>query len=172
MATKLTKEELRDFHAELYKALKQYRRATARNITPEAFRQFADKLNDRWDDYDNELESDNSRARLKNALAAIGDMNTGLGRLADELRDLADLVETYNDTSRSRSDREVDEALEIHKRRMEEVKKLITELMAKVKEVEKVLSRSTGGSGNRNVSRPYGEPYWPESRAAGAEYPW
>ena len=172
MAYKLTLEELRIFHDDLSSARQRYRRTSANNIAVESFRQFADALNDRWEDYDNELESGNTRARLKNAREAIGNMNRGMGRLADELRVLADLLEIYIDPGRSRSDRELDEALDTHKRRMEEVKKNITELMSKVKEVEKVLSRPSGGSGNRDLSRRHGEPYWPESRAAGANYQW
>jgi hypothetical protein len=172
MAYKLTPEELRIFHDDLAVTRQRYRRTLAKDITAESFRKFADALNDRWEDYDSELESGNARARLNTAREAIGNMNMGMGSLADELRLLADVLEIYNDPGRSRSDKEVDEALDTHKRRMEEVKKLITELMTKVKEVEKVLSRRSGGSGSRDLSRRYREPYWFESRAAGAEYSW
>jgi len=98
-------------------------------------------------------------------------MNQGMGSLANELRHLAGLLDIYNNPDRSISDRESDEALDTHKRRLEEVKRLITGLMAQVKQVEKVLPRS-GGSGNRDLSGPHAGSYWREARAAGAEYPW
>jgi predicted nucleic acid-binding Zn-ribbon protein len=170
VAYKLTVEELRTFHDDLSSARQKYRRRSAKDITAESFRKFADALNDRWEDYENELESGDARVRRKNAREAIGSMNAGMGKLADELRVLASVLEIFDDPRRSRSDRELDDALDTHKRRMEEVKNLITELMAKVKAVETVLSRSSGGSGKRDYSRHYGEPYWLESRTAGTEY--
>jgi hypothetical protein len=129
-------------------------------------------LNDRTEDYEKELEAGNIRARLKSAQNAIDAMNIGMESLADELRHLADLLEIYNNSKRARSDRESDEALDALKKRMEQVKKLTTELMDKVRKAGEALSRSSGGSGERDSSTWRGQPYWPDARASGAEYPW
>jgi hypothetical protein len=99
-------------------------------------------------------------------------MNMGMESLADELRHLADLLEIYNNSKRARSDRESDEALDALKRRMEQVRRMNTDLMDNVKKAAGALSRSSGGSGQRDLSRWQGEPYWLDARAPGAEYPW
>jgi hypothetical protein len=171
VAYKLTVEELQNFHDELSRTRQTYRRIQANDVDAESYREFATALNDRWEAHESELASGNTRVGLSEAEEAIDDMNHGMGSLANELRHLARLLDIYNDPDRSRSDRESDEALDTHKRRLDEVQRLITGLMAQVKEVEKMLRRS-GGSGIRNLSEQHDGHFWPDVKAAGAEYPW
>jgi|ERR1700722_11844440 len=169
---KLTPEDLQAFHDDLSRTRNDYRRTSAKNIDVGSLRGSADILNDRTEDYEKELETGNIRARLKGAQSAIEAMNIGMESLADELRHLADLLEIHNNSKQARSDRESDEALDALKKRMEQVKKLNTELMDKVKKAGEAMSRSSGGSGKRDSSRWQGKPYWLDGRASGAEYPW
>ncbi len=169
---RLSRREIANFYRDLNGTLELYRVNLSIDIGSAALREFADNLGGRLRDYRRELSGANNGDFPLLALTAIKKMNKLAEELADRLRRLAVLVTSYADPRQSGSTRDIDDALDVHSQRMNEVKKLIVQLMQKVADVREALPLPPGGPGNGNRPMRYHELSWLESGPAGAERTW
>ena len=165
-------DQLDSFHADLAQTLRKYKRMAAEEMDPQALRESAGELDDRRECYEDEVSSDNAKALLKSAREAVEKMNSGMAKLAAQLRRQASFVRafktTYTDnvTPGGFPDYQRDlAALDVG---LDTVKELTQQLMDEVQAARRALGRRRGGSAN-GAARLQSS-YWPDSVAAGAEY--
>jgi hypothetical protein len=164
-------DELGKLHGNLTGTLSLWRRKFATEIGEEQFRKCEKELYRASDTFEEYLSTTEAKGLTDSARRAVTRMNKVLEETAGQLRMLADSLHTYRPPEPGgRANDFMDQ--DAMNERLATIRRSLEQIKGMIEENKRVLSRPSGGTGNRSAPQRDAGYYWPNSRAVGAEDFW